>query len=217
VPYETKTQIAVRELRERISSGEISPGDWIRLRALTEDLNMSPTPIREALRLLEADGLIVNEPHVGIRVRELAPEEASEIYMLRETLEPRAVELAIPRMDDAALAELERIHTDLDATIARGDANGITQQNANWHWAIYDCAKEELLREFIQQLWARFPWRTTWVLPERLEITRRDHDAIMVAVRDRDAERAADLMREHISGGRESTFAGMVVVSDNED
>ncbi len=216
MPYETKTQIAVRELRERISSGEISPGDWIRLRALTEDLGMSPTPIREALRILEADGLIVYEPHVGIRVKELAPEEASEIYLLRETLEPRAVELAVPRMDEEALAGLEKIHAELDATIAGGDMQGITEQNANWHWAIYDCAKEELLREFIQQLWTRFPWRTTWVLPERLEITRRDHDAIMVAVRARDAERAAELMREHISGGRESTFAGMVVAAKEE-
>lgn len=208
--YETKTQVAVRALREKIQSGEIAPGERLRVQALTDELDMSATPIREALRLLESDGLIVYRPHLGIEVAQLLPEEVAEIYMLRQILESLAVQLAVPVLDAAALDELDRLHRQVVQAAAAHV--GISEANAAWHWAIYDQAKRPYLQEFIRRLWERFPWRTTWVLPQRSERTEREHAMIMEAVHAGDAQLAADRMRSHIAQGRESTFSRSLLV-----
>ena len=86
----TKADIALHAIRERILSGELQPGDRVRPDALTAELEMSPTPIREALRLLQADRLVHYEPHHGIVVARLSSKEIEDIYLVRSLLEPVA-------------------------------------------------------------------------------------------------------------------------------
>lgn len=204
VAHQTKTEIALHVLRARMRTGQLRPGERLRVNVLRDELQMSPTPIREALRLLQADGLVTYEPHLGIRVARLSPETTAELCLLRCTLEALAVELAVERLSDEDARELERMHEALtNAVEARGGAE-IIELNAQWHWRLYDAARSAHLADFIRRLWDRYPWRTMWVLPGRTRKSLEEHEAVMEAIRGRDAHAAAEKMRTHIESGAES-------------
>jgi DNA-binding GntR family transcriptional regulator len=203
----TKTEVAVQVLRERIRAGELAPGERLRVEELARELDMSPTPIREALRVLQADGLVNYRAHYGIVVAEITSEQIGEIYRLRTLLEPAAVELAVPRLDAEQLAQLERLHGQHAAAIASNRTGAVAQLNSAWHWAIYDTSGAPLLNDFIHRLWETFPWRTMWALPGRVELSNRQHERVMKAIRARDAARAAEQMRVHVASGEETLLA----------
>jgi DNA-binding GntR family transcriptional regulator len=95
---------------------------------------MSATPIREALRLLQADRLIEYRPHHGVVVKEASPEAAAEIYRIRSALEPLAAQLAVESLTVSRLHELERLHTALKSAVSSGRGKQIAEVNAAWHW-----------------------------------------------------------------------------------
>ena len=196
--HETKTELAVRSLREMIRVGELEPGARLSPVAIAEQLEMSPTPVREALRLLQSDGLILYKAHQGIEVAGLPADDVAEIYTLRRLLEPVAAELAVPIMTGPVLRKLERLHDRLRDAVATGQGRKIAEANADWHWYIYDRSETRYLTEFIRRLWARFPWRTMWVIPQRAERTLEEHEAMMVAIRAGDGAETARLLRAHI-------------------
>jgi DNA-binding GntR family transcriptional regulator len=199
----TKTEVALEALRERIRSGRLRPGERLRVDELTRELEMSPTPIREALRLLQADRLIDYRPHHGIVVAELSTETTAQVYGLRAVLEPLAVELAVPQLTDDKVQELERLHErHAGARVKR--ATAVSEANRAWHWAIYEASDWSILSDFVRQLWEAFPWRTMWALPGRMPLSLEQHDAIMEAIRVRDAALAAERMRVHITSGCET-------------
>jgi DNA-binding GntR family transcriptional regulator len=104
----TKADDIALALEEAIVSGEIPPGSTLRQEHLSEQFQVSRTPVREALRRLAALGLVTFEPNRGVRVRSLSRDEIREAFMVRAELESLATEIATPKMTDADLAELER-------------------------------------------------------------------------------------------------------------
>jgi DNA-binding GntR family transcriptional regulator len=165
---------------------------------------MSPTPIREALRLLQADGLVTYQAHQGITVAGLSPETTAELSLLRRTLESLATELAVTKLRDEGVDGLTRMHERLAGAIESGHGVEINDLNSAWHWQIYDAAESPQLREFIRRLWERYPWRTMWVLPGRAQKSLDEHTAVMEAILARDAAEAGALMRAHIASGERS-------------
>jgi DNA-binding GntR family transcriptional regulator len=202
----TKTEIALQEVRERLRTGSLQPGQRVRVEPLTRELSMSPTPIREALRLLQADGLVEYRPHHGIVVAAVSADATAEVYRLRALLEPFAVELAVARFTPEQLRELEEIHTQLTAAASK-DTLTLSDNNRAWHWALYQASDSPILNDFIRRLWDAFPWRSMWGAPRRTELTLQEHDAIMDAVRARDPEHASSLMRDHILSGRSTVLS----------
>ena len=202
--HQTKTELALQALRERIRSGQLRPGERLRVDELTRELNMSPTPIREALRLLQADRLIDYRAHHGIVVAELSADTTEEVYHLRALLEPLAVELAVPALTGAELQELERLHKrHSDAPTSKGGA-AVSERNRAWHWAIYEASGWPILNDLVRQLWEAFPWRTMWALPGRTSLSLEQHEAVMEAIREGNATLAAERMREHVTSGCET-------------
>src|SRR5262249_30260525 len=159
-----------------------------------------PTPIREALRLLQADGLVDYRPHHGIVVTELSADATAEVYRLRALLEPLAVELAVPRLTDADAEELERLHE-------RHARSPSSDDNPAWHWTICAASGASLLHDFVRRLWEAFPWRMISALPGRARVSHEERDAVMEAIRRRDAGAAAERMRAHVSSSRETLLA----------
>jgi len=204
VDHKTKTELALQVLRDRIRTGQLEPGRRLRLKELTEDLGMSPTPIREALRLLQADGFVDYRPHQGIVVAEISLSEMDGVLRLRRLLEPLAVELAVPTLTRARSRELERLHGRLLAAVASGRGTAVSECNAAWHWAIYDAAGSPHLREFIRRLWDAYPWRTMWALPGRTEQSAIEHQAVMNAIAAGDGKLAAARLAAHITSGEQS-------------
>jgi DNA-binding GntR family transcriptional regulator len=204
--FSTKAEVATETLRARIRSGELKPGDPLRIDVLTRELGMSSTPVREALRLLQADGLVEYHPHRGTNVAAATSGPViDDVYRLRMLLEPFATETAVSLLTDEELAALERSHQALAKALTnrRVSRKKIGEMNVTWHWTIYKAAQMPILVELIQRLWDDFPWRTLWAIPDTVTRSAEDHALIMEAIRERDAARAGALMREHIGRGYE--------------
>lgn len=204
VVHQTKTEIALHTLRERIRTGELKPGQRLRVNDLREELAMSPTPIREALRLLQADGLVTYQPHQGITVAGLSPETTAELSLLRCTLESLATELAATKLTATGVQQLTRTHEKLARAVEVGHGAAINDLNSTWHWQIYGAASSPQLLDFIRRLWERYPWRTMWVLPGRAQKSIDEHGRVMDAIVARDARAAGEQMRAHILSGERS-------------
>lgn len=192
--FMTKTDMALLALRERIGVGQLAPGDKLDAGLLASELGMSVTPIREALRVLSADGLIVMQPHRGATVADTSALDG-EVWALRTLLEPRAVRLAVPRLVGEPLANLEKMH-ELCLRLAKHPAE--YEHNRLWHFAIYDVCGQPILLSFIRRLWEVVPWRSAWAVPGRGAISVREHAAVMSAIREGDADTAAEAMRDHL-------------------
>ena len=108
--YRTKVDLALEGLQQAILSGGIQPGARLTVAQLSEQLDMSATPIREAIRLLEADGIITNEPHRGATVVDLSASDAEELYLIRAAVESLATRLAVANLSDADVAHLWELH-----------------------------------------------------------------------------------------------------------
>jgi DNA-binding GntR family transcriptional regulator len=205
----TKTEAAFLALRDAIEDGRLRPGERLVLSRLIEELGMSPTPIREALRLLQAQGLAAYSAHHGMVVAEYAPDDVAEVSRIRVELEPLAVALAVERADEEDLAEMRAAHDALKAAHeGRTPRSEAASLNAAWHAAVYRPAASPLLTDFIARLWAGVPVEAVW-RRSRAERSLREHDRIMDAIERRDAETARRLMREHIERGSTATIAHM--------
>lgn len=194
----TKTQAAFHRIRAAVEEGRLKPGDRLKAATFQEELGMSPTPIREALRLLQAQGLVEHRPHHGMVVAEYPVEQTEEVYRLRLVLEPMATGLAAERATAGQLEEIRRLLDDLREAVRAGDARvDAAELNAAWHRAVYEAAGSRYLEEFIARLWGVLPLEAIW-LASRSEASIEEHERITAAVEGRDASKAADLVREHI-------------------
>ena len=188
-------------MRLAIEDGKLMPGDRLTVSVLEESLGMSPTPIREALRLLQADGVVTHTPHHGMIVAEFSPQAILEVYRLRIELESLATEWATERADDSVLRALERMHVKFKRAVAHNAAGpDVAALNATWHGTIYDAAASPMLREFTERLWTTGGGKAMWI-SGRAKVAVAEHTAILEAMTERDSERAAQLMRDHIGGG----------------
>ncbi len=164
---------------------------------------MSPTPIREAFRLLQTDGFLDYRAHIGYVVS--SPGALDEILVLRAALEPLATKSSVPIIvrSQRLLDSLERLHERYGAAVESGRGKAVAERNAEWHTLIYETSGWTLLVDFIRRLWEAFPWRTMWAVPGHSALSYEEHDHIMQAIRDGNAELASQLMGNHIDGGGE--------------
>ncbi len=136
----------------------------------------------------------------------VSAEATAEVYQLRALLEPYAAEIAVGKLTAHQLDELEALHGQLTSA-ARKDSLSLSDHNRAWHWALYQSADSPILNDLIRRLWDAFPWRTMWAVSGRTELTLQEHDAIMKAIRVRDAKQTSSLMREHIVSGRSTLLS----------
>ncbi len=196
-PAQTKVNVALETLRESILEGALKPGERLLASDLAEGLEMSATPVREALRILEAEGLVTSIPHRGAVVRDLAAIEADTFYALRAPMESLATRLAVPRLTNADIKKLERVHDRMKAGLQHDDDERLTKSNATWHMLIYEACGSPYLMDLIRRLWMPFHWHGLWVDPRR-ELSVQEHGQMMDAIRNRRADEAARLMQQHI-------------------
>jgi DNA-binding GntR family transcriptional regulator len=195
--HRTKTELALEAIREAIMQGRVQPGARLTLAQLSSVLGMSITPIREAVRVLEADGLVSYEAHKGIWVTDLTAEQSKELTLLRARLEGLATELAVPKLTDEDLQELDRLQRIMVAAADERDDRVLTQANLDWHHRIYQAADTQFVLRQIFKLWIPYGWANIWH-DELRAAAIRQHDDIRAAIAAHDAERAGQLMHEHI-------------------
>ena len=135
------TQLAYDAVRERIASGTVVPGEWLREHAVATSLGLSRTPVREALRLLAAEGVVELVQNRGARVVDWSPEDIDEAYRLRALIEGYGAGLAARRADEACIAELRALQDRYERALASDDSAATPAQcNDDFHAAVLAAA-----------------------------------------------------------------------------
>lgn len=205
----TLVELAADWLRESILSGELSAGERIRLDAIAQELGMSPIPVREALRSLATEGLVVPLAHRGYTVQPVTVGDLMDTYRLRLMLEPVAVQLAVPHLDEPTLDHLSEELDLLERAFRDSDWPSHRIHHRAFHFGMYDKCDSAWLLRFTDMLWVnseRYQRMTTRIKGE-LNERRKEHRRILAACREHDATQAAALMHDHLNSAAETIRA----------
>lgn len=194
-----KSQTIYRALRERILSNDIESGARLVLRNIANQYEASDIPVREAVRMLERDGLVETTPYRGARVTILTTREVEETYFIRSNLESIATGLAAELITDKELSRLEVLMTRMQEAVDAQDGPEFSDLNREFHQTIIASCGNEMLRDLTMDIWQRHSGfqRVFRLVPKRLATSQAEHEGIMAALRARDTERAAKLALWH--------------------
>lgn len=192
----TKADAAYLELRRRIVEGALEPGARIDQEVLAATLGVSTTPLREALRQLEAERLVLRSAHRQVLIAPLSRSEVQELYTVRFELDSLAVQLAAAQVTEQ---EIEAAR----ATLSQQDSEDPLVQlvaNRTFHRVLYEASRNPTLVHLLEWMWDRADRYRYVLLGDRHHAATAvdEHLELLQAVEDRDGDRAARLMREHL-------------------
>ncbi|MBB3139172.1 GntR family transcriptional regulator [Halomonas organivorans] len=202
-------QEAYRILQRMIVHGELAPGARIVEPALCEQLGISRTPLREALRMLASEGLIATRRNRNAVVTRIDPTELEHLFEVEAGIESLAVGLAAERMTNTELKQLESLQERLERLLAKGDRDAYFALNQRIHALLVAGAKNPVLEETHRRLLGRLE-RARYLALDRLgrwKESTDEHRAILEALKTRDAERARRLLSDHVRHTGESITA----------
>lgn len=201
ISFKTKNEAVYETLRKEILEGMLKPGAKIIISNLTSKFGLSETPIREAVRRLESEGLLIVTPHVGTTVSKIDPNEIIEFYLIRTELEALATKLATPLISTADLENLLAIIGEMEDAIRQNNFQDLGSLNEKFHLGIYRSAPYPHLLKLIVELWEKVhrirSMDAVFVMaPSRANESLREHKEIIEAIKQKDADRAAQLVRK---------------------
>lgn len=187
-------------LRQQILDGKYLPGDNLIETKLAEELGVSRTPIREAIRQLELEGLVDSIPNKGVIVRGITEKDIVDIYTIRELLEGLAARWAVDKITDEELEELKDIYDLMEFYTKKGDIEQIAKLNTRFHEVIFRATKSGVLQHILTDFqyyvqWARY---NSLKSPGRSQEALKEHRKIVEAFINRDYEKAEKMVTEHI-------------------
>lgn len=193
--YASKTDVVCALLREMIIGGEVQPGDPLRQRDLAVRFAVSQTPVREALRRLESEGLVVNDPHRGATVVESEQGVVEDHGQVRAVLESLGARLAAKNITADQVKELRKMNAVMEQIL---DDDSYAAANRAFHFKVYEIAGSPLLLSVMRLIWQSLlngpmsmrPHIESW----------RQHEQLIDALEVHDGDAADVIMREHILG-----------------
>lgn len=197
-------QEVAERLRQRIFSHELPPGTWVDEQALAEHYGISRTPLREALKVLAAEGLVTLKPRRGCYVTEISERDLDEVFGVMSLLEGECARLSAQKAGEADLARLRSIHAELEQAAAAADIDGFFEANQAFHLALQEIGDNRWLLHVIEDLRKviKLSRHHSLFSEGRLEQSLAEHRDILQALLARDGARAEALMRKHILSGR---------------
>jgi DNA-binding GntR family transcriptional regulator len=194
--YVSKTDLVAALVRELIITGELATGEQLRQRDLAQRFSVSQTPVREAMRRLESEGLLRSDTHRGFTV--VAPDlgRVEENFRIRAALESLGASLAARKIDPAGLRRLRELNERMRALA--DDDPGYAELNREFHFTVYECAQSPLLLSLMRLLWASLHGgaRASRTHAE----SARQHDEILAALAEGDSDAASARTYQHIMG-----------------
>lgn len=206
ISVKTLRQEVYDQLRDKIISAEILPGETVSLRGLAQKFGVSLMPVREALWQLESERIIVIESNKGIRVNTLTAKEMEEALRLRLLLESTAVERACDLRPEAAIPKVKALLEAMETSVDRPKT--YMRRNTQFHFSIYSYADSPLLLEMLNRLWARvFPYAFTYaILNQDKTHAMKSHGKMFEGFAARDKKKIKDALREDLEGA-----AGIII------
>jgi len=202
IQRQTVASLVVERLREKILRGDYPEGAPLRQDALAAELGVSRIPIREALRQLEAEGLVTFSPHMGAVVSSLSLEGIQELFDLRALIESDLLRRAIPLLDREELDRAEAVLDAYEAAFQQRDVAAWGRLNWDFHSTLLWAAGRPLTMGILEKLHnqsGRY-LRMQLALTHGEDRASREHRAILKAVRRKEVDRACALLRDHILG-----------------
>lgn len=186
-------------VRQLISTGTLKPDDRIRQEQLAEELATSVVPVREALKILEAEGMVQYVPHRGYSVTRLSLPELTETYLARRLLEDEVVRLGAPKLTADDFSALEQAMDAMEKAGDAGDIGAMIEANKTFHFLIFAAAQMPLMANYIRMLWQSTDAYRAFYYGEGAARDRvhAEHRRIVEALRDGDVERAIAELHQH--------------------
>ena len=198
-PSSLHEEVATR-LRNMVFERQLAPGQWIDELALARDWQISRTPLREALKVLASEGLVVPVPRQGCKVAEMSEDDADQLLPVMALLEGRCAYEAVRKAGDADIRRLQKLQEQLEKHAAAKNIDGYYRANHEFHSAVQALAGNRWLdratgdlRRFVRLLRGR---QLHW--PGRIEASINEHRVLLDAIVQRDAARAERVMHDHL-------------------
>ncbi|MGQ3195960.1 MAG: GntR family transcriptional regulator [Hydrogenophaga sp.] len=191
-------------LRQRIFRRELEPGSWIDELKLAEEYGISRTPLREALKVLAAEGLVTMKVRRGAYVTEVSEKDLADVYHLLALLESDAAGVVAARASDEELASLQALHQELEAAV--GERDRFFALNEQFHMRVLELARNRWREQMVADLRKvmKLNRHNSLLKSGRIEESLAEHRAIVAALTQRDAALTVQRMREHFENGLEA-------------
>lgn len=198
--YQRLSELVSQQIIDWIVSGTLRAGQRLTAEEIASKLGVSRSPVREALRVLEASGYLESAPYRGTWVKELTAQEIEEVYMLREMLEGKAAYFAAQRITPAEIAQLERLNRAISKCVEQGDRIQQQELNKEFHFTLYAISGKPRLCSLIKSLWDSIAYYRLLYSKTRTKSlqTQQEHQAFLEACKARDFEQVERLVRETI-------------------
>lgn len=208
---DTIQQQVLKELRSAIVRRELPPGMPVRADAVAGRMGVSRIPVREALRVLEAEGLVTSRPHKGVIVAEMNAADLHEIYLLRGLLETEAARRAVPVLSGHVLDQLDQLVVGMDEALEADEITQMSDLNRKFHFTIYGESNLRQLLRLITMLWNQSDsYRSIYLANDEFcRQAQQEHRVIVDACHAREPERVIALLDEHRSRA-EDAITGML-------
>lgn len=197
--YSTISDSVYKWIRQAIVTSEFKPGEWITQENITERLNVSRTPVRDAFKRLQSEGLLIIKPHRGAMVVRLSLEKLLEVYEIRMLLEGAAVRHSCENITDKNIKELEKINSKMAS--CRNNAQQFMSYNRNFHHTLYSFSRREYLINSIFSLWDLIePYRLMYFMHKgKPDGAIEEHIQIIAALKCHKPEKVRQAVIEHLT------------------
>jgi DNA-binding GntR family transcriptional regulator len=199
--FRTKEEQVADYLREGIISGMFPRGSRLKQAEIAERLKLSITPVREALKMLEAEGYVSGDSYRGACVVPFDASASEEVLGLRLLLESQLLRGTAEKLTAQDFTELRALADEFEQAFKVGDRANARGVNYRFHRRLYSIAQMPQTLHFVQILWARYPFDLINAVAGRGQEAAREHDAILQALLDGDVSAAVLAMRKHIESG----------------
>ena len=208
---ETLGEQAYFAIRSAITSGILEPGERITERALAQTLQVSPTPVREALRQLEQEGLVIRTPNREVCVSDMPTASVAEMLLIQAALRGAAARLAAEKITDAEVAQIKAVLQENKEVLETGPAELLLELADRFHALVDQASRNLTLMKFRETIMAFDPIDRLEALTDREQAQTpfQEHKSIADALAARDRDLAESLMRSHILGAGQRLFRGL--------
>lgn len=209
--YKPLREVVFETIREAIISGHLRPGERLMEVQLAEEMGVSRTPVREAIRKLELEGFLIMMPRKGAYVAGISLKDITDVFEIRAALDSFAAGLAAERITEEELNSLERSLFFVVESAGQNDLDGIVHTDTDFHDIIYKASRNERLIQIVNNLREQIQrFRTTSLaFPGRMQIAVDEHRRIVEAISERNVALARALAQEHIENAENSMLEAL--------
>lgn len=207
--YMPLRDLVFQVLKEAIITEELKPGERLMEVQLAEDMGVSRTPVREAIRKLELEGLVSMVPRKGAYVADISIKDAAEVFEIRWALEGLAASLASERITDGEIKKLEKALKDIEKAAKKGDTKTIIKKDAEFHNILFNSTRNGRLAQIINNLKEQiYRFRVeSFRNPKRFKNTIQEHKAIIEAIKERNSQKAEEITKIHIRKAEDNVLS----------